>query len=126
MRPSCDGTSATSLISCVWTDIRTTLVIGSTMPMPGDSVDDDTLPKKSFTPTLPAGTVRNGPAMRKRMTRITAPTTSPTRDGRGSCTVGILEKSESTLHLPFTRDQISAAFRPAASDVAIRAGQVRV
>ena len=81
---------------------------------------------EGFDRILPAGTVRNGPAVRKRMNRITAPTTNATRDGRGSCTAGILEKSESTLHLPFIRDQISAAFRPASSVVAIRDGQVRV
>ena len=49
-----------------------------------------------------------------------------TRDGRGSCTGGILEMSESTLHLPFKRDQISTAFRPASSEVASGDGQVRV
>ena len=35
MRPSLEGTSACSLISCVWTDIFTTRVKGMTMPMPG-------------------------------------------------------------------------------------------
>src|SRR5215510_9094006 len=94
MRPSCEGTSATSLISCVFTDIGTTLVIGRTMPMPGDIGDADTLPKKSFTPTLPAGTVRNGPATRNRMTPITTSTVRATRDGR-SGVFGNLGKSRS-------------------------------
>src|SRR5215831_1577676 len=94
MSPSCEGTSAVSLISCVFTDIGTTLVSGRTMLIPGDSGDADTLPKKSFTPTLPAGTVRNGPATRNSMAATTTSTVSRTRDGR-STVFGSLGKSRS-------------------------------
>src|ERR1043166_7365346 len=74
---------ATSLISCVCTDILTTLVSGTTTLTPGVRTEDDTLPKKSLTPTLPAGTVRKGPAARNRMNTSTATTTRPMRDGDG-------------------------------------------
>src|ERR1043166_354629 len=83
INPSFDGTSATSLISCVCTDILTTLVSGTTTLTPGVRTEDDTLPKKSLTPTLPAGTVRKGPAARNRMNTSTATTTRPMRDGDG-------------------------------------------
>src|SRR5215468_8575204 len=41
INPSCEGTSATSLISCVCTDIFTTLVSGITMLMPGGNADGE-------------------------------------------------------------------------------------
>src|SRR6516165_2573435 len=122
--PSCEGTSATSLISCVCTDIGTTLVKGITIPIPGDSVDDDTLPKKSFTPTWPAGTVRIGPAAKNTMRTTTMIATVPTRlDERGKR--GRLTSSDSMKGSPYgifaysvlirrTTHQHAAGFRAAA------------
>ena len=67
--------------------------------MPGVSVDDDTLPKKSFTPTLPAGTVRIGPAVRNKMTATTTTAmTATTLVGRGP--PGILTSSGSMVTFP--------------------------
>src|SRR5258706_2590490 len=60
IRPSCDGTSAASFSSWVWTVIRITGVKGTTMCTPDGSTRDETLPKKSSTPTLPAGITTTG------------------------------------------------------------------
>src|SRR5262245_57991283 len=68
-RPSCEGTSATSLISWVCTDIRITRVIGTTRCTPEGRTRDETEPKKSRTPTFPAGITTRGLKKAKKKTR---------------------------------------------------------
>src|SRR2546423_10430257 len=91
INPSCDGTSASSLTSCVCTDIRTTAVSGVTTLMPGDNTDVDTLPKKSLTPTWPAGTVRKGPP--------TAKSTSPSTTSTSIATAPIPRRADGSITL---------------------------
>src|SRR5262247_2870551 len=47
--------------------------------MPGESASADTFPKKSFTPTCPAGTVRRGPPNRSNSSATPKITVSNTR-----------------------------------------------
>ena len=135
MRPSFEGTSATSLISCVCTDIRSTRVSGKTTWMPGPSASDDTEPKKSLTPTCPAGTVLNGPCVRRINANTTSSANATIRPGRGDAdrvTSNAMVKSsadyrpEDPAGVRASRDQISVARRAAASDVRSRAGHERV
>src|SRR6266545_6434239 len=70
--PSLEGTSAVSFTSCVLTAILTTFVKGKTTLTPGFRTLGETLPKKSLTPTCPAGMTLTG--LPRRMTRTTATT----------------------------------------------------
>ncbi len=67
MSPSCDGTSAVSFISWVWIDILITRVIGKIRWTPGPMTPSDTMPKRSRTPTWPAGITTTGLKKPKKM-----------------------------------------------------------
>ena len=72
--PSFEGTSAVSLTSCVLTDILTTFVNGRTKWTPEVRMLGETLPKKSLTPTSPAGITVRGLPMRN-SSRMATPMT---------------------------------------------------
>ncbi|MNC95056.1 hypothetical protein D3C83_120700 [compost metagenome] len=55
MSPSLERTDICSLSSFVWIENFTTLASGLTMLIPDFSVFSETIPKKSITPTCPAG-----------------------------------------------------------------------
>ena len=74
MSPSLDGVSIVSFTSRVCTDIRWTVASGFTRCSPDGSASDRTFPKRSTTPTSPAGTMRAARSTRKKtkITRIKA------------------------------------------------------
>src|SRR5437870_910497 len=76
--PSCDGTSAASLTCWVWVLIRTTRVSGKTRCTPGGSTFFETMPKKSLTPTCPAGITLRGFVSRNTTRSTTAITANRT------------------------------------------------
>jgi hypothetical protein len=59
-----------SFTSLVWTDMRRTLASGLTKWRPDGSASARTLPKRSTTPTCPAGTTRGERSSRKKRTTM--------------------------------------------------------
>src|SRR5213594_4182418 len=103
MSPSLEGTSAASLTSCVFTDILMTRVKGKTKWTPAGRTSGDTRPKKSFTPTWPAGiTVIGLPTrIRTRTTPTIASRTSP----RPDCSGGTTSKTFGIAFPPLGREE---------------------
>src|SRR6266700_3161928 len=72
IKPSLEGVSMVSFTSWVCTDMRCTLASGLTKWRPEGSASGRTLPKRSRTPTCPAGTTRaERSSSRTKTTRIT-------------------------------------------------------
>jgi hypothetical protein len=107
--PSRDGTSMTSLISWVLTDIRATRARGFTTLRPDFSVWGETLPKRSTTPTWPAGTTARQRVSAKRASRrATAP--NPVAAGRLAPRVTRQPRTIRTAASTETTNSIEAPF----------------
>ena len=81
MRPSLDGTSACSLISCVRIDISATRLSGFTRCRPSASCSPVSLPNSVVTPTCPVPMVRkpHDAVATMKTSRSTRPTRRPAR-----------------------------------------------
>src|SRR5688572_522150 len=97
MRPSFEGTSAVSFTSWVLMDILMTRVKGMTTLTPGDRTSEETLPKRSFTPTWPAGIMVIGLPIRRtiRATAITTSRATRRPDGNGGTISKVLAMKSS-------------------------------
>src|SRR5687767_8585421 len=99
MRPSFEGTSAVSFTSWVLIDILMTRVKGMTTLTPGERTSEETLPKRSFTPTWPAGIMVIGLPIRRtiRAIAITASRTTRRPDGNGGTISKVLAMGSSLI-----------------------------